>query len=139
MQRAARGFLIAVSIINGAAGLICGVLFIAAPDGRFLQAAALLPVIGTLPLATVLFRDFFWIGVAMLLALGLPNLVAAVMLLRRSDGQYLASLTAGVLLVLWCGFEMVFMFNVAAVGYLIVGALSILCSFLLLGPRSAST
>jgi hypothetical protein len=132
MSRVARGFLIVVCALNGVAGLVCGVLFLAGPDGRFLQAGALRPVIATLPLATVFFRDFFWIGVAMLLALGLPNLVATVMLLRRSEGQYIASLVAGILLMLWTGFELIFMFNVAAVGYFLVGVLALVCSIFLL-------
>ena len=73
MRRLARGVLIVVSVLNGAAGLICGVLFIAGPDGHLLQAGALIPVIQGLPLASVFFRDFFWIGVIMLLVLGIPN------------------------------------------------------------------
>ncbi len=67
----------------------------------------------------------------MLLTLGMPNAVAAVMLIRRDAGQYIASLVAGVLLVLWTCFELVFMYNFAAVGYFVVGVLSILCAVLL--------
>ncbi len=134
MRKAARGFLIVVSILNGVAGLVCGVLFVAGPNGRLVQATALLPVIQGLPLASVFFGDFLWIGVAMVLVLGLPNSLAAVMLLRSSESQYLATLVAGVLLVLWCGFELVFMLNVPAVGYLVVGLISVLCSILLLRP-----
>ena len=137
MQRMVRGFLIVVSVLNGLAGLICGVLFIAGPDGHLLLAGALLPVIETLPLAHVFFRDFLWIGVAMLFVLGLPNLIAAVMLLRKSERQYIASLVAGILLILWCSFEMSFMFNVPAVAYFVVGVLSALCSILLLRPAPA--
>ena len=137
MRRVARGFLIVVSILNGLAGLVCGLLFIAAPDGRLLQAGALLPVIGALPLANVFFRDFVWIGVAMLLVLGLPNTVAAVMLLRRNKRQYVATLLTGVLLLLWCSFEMAFMLNGLAVGYFVVGALSVLCSILLRRPETS--
>jgi hypothetical protein len=138
MRRGAQGFLIVVSVLNGLAGLICGVLFIAGPDGRFLRAGALLPVIQTLPLANVFFQDFLWIGVAMLHALGVPNLIAVVMLLRWSRKQYAVTLVAGVLLVVWCGFEMIFMFNVLAVGYFVVGVLSVLCSISLLRPAPAS-
>ena len=138
MRRVARGFLIVVSILNGLAGLVCGVLFIAGPDGRFLQAGALLPVIQGLPLASVFFRDFVWIGVAMLLVLGVPNTIAAVMLLRKSENQYLATLIAGVLLILWCGFELVFMINALAVGYFTIGLISVLSSILLLRPTQAS-
>ena len=132
MRSLARGFLIVVSVLNGLAGVVCGVLFIAGPDGHLLQAGALLPVIAALPLASVFFRDFFWIGVVMLLVLGLPNLIAAVLLLRRSAKQYVAALLAATLLMLWCSFEMAFMLNGLAVGYLVVGVLSALCSIFLL-------
>ena len=139
MRRLARGLLIVVSILNGVAGLVCGVLFIAGPDGRFLQAGALLPVIQGLPFASVFFRDFVWIGVVMLLVLGVPNSIAAVMLLRKSDNQYLATLVAGALLILWCGFELIFMFNAPAVGYLVVGLISVLSSIVLLRRTPAVT
>jgi len=134
MRRVARGFLVVVSILNGFAGLVTGALFIARPDGSLVHAGALLPVIRTLPLASVFFRDFLWIGITMLLVLGVANALAAAMLLLRSGRQYLATLTAGVLLVLWTGFELIFMYNVPAVGYFVVGVLSILSSLLLLRP-----
>ena len=137
MRRLARGVLIVVSVLNGAAGLICGVLFIAGPDGHLLQAGALIPVIQGLPLASVFFRDFFWIGVIMLLVLGIPNSIASVLLLRKSENQYFATVAAGTLLLLWCSFELVFMFNVLAVGYFVVGLISIACSVLLLRPSRA--
>jgi hypothetical protein len=137
MRRAARGLLIVVSIMNGAAGLVCGVLFIAAPDGRLLQAGALLPVIKGLPLASFFFQDFVWIGVAMLLVLGIPNSIAAVMLLRRSENQYIATLVAGALLLLWCGFELIFMFNALAVAYFAAGLVSSLGSTWLLRSEPA--
>lgn len=128
MRRSARVFLVVVSILNGVAGLICGVLFIAKPDGSLLQAGALIPVIGALPLANIFFRDFVWIGIAMLLVLGVPNTVATVMLLKRNERRYLLTLVAGVLLIAWTGFELVFMYNVAALAYFMVGVLSVFFS-----------
>lgn len=130
--RLARGYLIVVSVLNGLSGLVCGVLFLIRPDGSLLQAGALLPVIRTLPLSSLFFQDFIWIGVAMLLALGVPNTVAAVMLIRRAASQYLVTLVAGILLILWTGFELIFMSNAPALVYFAVGVLSILCSLLLL-------
>jgi len=97
------------------------------------MATALLPVIRKLPLANVFFVDLFWIGVAMILVLGIPNSVAAVMLVRRDARQYQVALVAALLLICWCGFELIYIFNVAAVGYLVVGIVSVLCVVLLLG------
>ena len=138
MRRLARGVLIVVSVLNGLAGLVCGVLFIAKPDGSLMGAGALLPVIQELPLATVFFRDFSWIGIAMLLVLGIPNTVATVMLIRRNARQYSLTLLVGALLLAWTGFELIFMYNALALAYFAVGTLSILSSvFLLADHRSA--
>ena len=133
MKRVGRGWLLVVSALNGAAGLVSGALLVARPDGSLLMASELLPVIKRFPLADVFFQDMFWIGVAMLLALGIPNLVAFVALLRRTSRQYLLTLVAAVLLMLWCGFEMPFMFNYAALGYFFVGAISAVLSVRLYG------
>ncbi len=129
-----------VSVLNGLAGLICGVLLIVAPDGRLLQMGVLLPVVKTFPLADIFFQDFLWIGIVMLLGLGVPNLIAAVMLIRRSERQYTATLVAGVLLLLWCGFELIYMFNAAVVGYFVVAVMSILSSvYLLKRPHAVAS
>ena len=53
MQKVARAWLITISLLNGLAGLVCGPLLIARPDGRLLMATALLPVVHKLPLANV--------------------------------------------------------------------------------------
>lgn len=131
MSRVARPFLIVVSLANGLAGLVCGVLFLASPDGSLMGFQPLLSVVRNLPLADIFFRDLRWIGIAMLLALAIPNVTAFVMLMRRSRKQYVATLVAALLLMAWCGFELIFMFNFAAVGYFVVGAVSALASVML--------
>lgn len=135
MQRAARVYLIVVSLLNGLAGLVCGVLFIASPDGSLMGFQPLVQVVQQLPLNEVFFRDLRWIGVAMLLVLAIPNLAALYMLVRRSQRQYQVTAGAAVLLMLWCGFEIVFMFNVAAVAYFLIGALAAYCSWSLTKAR----
>ena len=133
MRRAARTWLIAVGALNGLAGLVCGVLLIARPDGSLLMATALLPVVRALPFANVFFRDLFWIGAAMILVLGVPDLVATAMLVRRNTRQYQVALAAAVLLMFWTVFELIFMFNVAAFGYFVVAIISAICALWLLG------
>lgn len=134
MRRLARGYLLVISLLNGLSGLACGALFIASPDGALMGWEPLLSTVRELPLSEVFFQDFAWIGVAMLLALGIPNTIAAVMLIRRSERQYPMTVVAGILLLAWTGFELLFMYNVAAVGYFAVGLLSILASFLMMRP-----
>ena len=132
MQRAARTWLIAVGALNGLPGLVCGVLLIARPDGSLLMATALPPVVRALPFANVFFRDLFWIGVAMILVLGVPSLVATAMLIGRNTHQYQVALATAVLLMFWTAFELIFMFNAAAFGYFVVAIVSAICSLWLL-------
>ena len=130
MSKAARIFLIAANLANGIAGIVCGLLFVAAPDGALMGAAdgGLLEIVQAFPLSEVFFRDFRWIGFAMLLAIGLPGMVAAVALLRREHNRYRWSLLAGVFLFAWCTIEMLFMPNWLCVLYAIVAALTIVLS-----------
>ncbi len=139
MRRLTRGYLLALSILNGFTGLLCGMLFIIRPDGSLLVAGALLPVVRSLPMAGVFFQNFLWIGIAMVLVLGIPNTVAAVMLIRRSDKQYVVTLVAGVLLMLWTSFELVFMYNAGALAYFVLGVLSVLSSAFLLRSEVSVT
>lgn len=134
MRRIARGFLLAVSAINGVLGVVCAVLLLLKPDGRLLGMQVLLPVIAEFPWSDIFFRDFLWIGIVMLLGLGLPNLLAFAMLLRRVPMQYRFTLIAAVLLLLWCGFELVYMFNIAVVAFFAVAVLSIAASIWLMQP-----
>lgn len=130
--RAARVWLIVVSVLNGLLGLVCGVLLLLRPDGGLLGMQVLLPVIGSFPLAGIFFRDFLWIGIVMLLALGIPNAVAAVLLIRHHAAQYQVTFASAVLLVAWCAFELVYMYNVAALAFLFVGATSAVASLWLM-------
>jgi hypothetical protein len=84
-----------------------------------------------MPLANVFFQDFLWIGIAMLLVLGIPNTVATVLLVRKSASQYRATLATGILLLLWTGFELIFMPNGLAIGYFVVGIVVVAASVLL--------
>jgi hypothetical protein len=122
---------VVVSVLNGLAALVCGALFLISPDGSLMGFEPLVSVVRTLPLSEVFFRDLRWIGIAMLLALAVPNIGAALALVKRIPAQYQTTLLAAVLLMLWCAFEIAFMFNVAAVGYFVVGLISALLSMLL--------
>ncbi len=49
-----------------------------------------------------------------------------------------AGLICGALLLLWCGFELIFMPNILAVVYFVIGLVAVGCSTLLLKPTPAS-
>ena len=130
-MKAIRGFVLVTTLFNGIAGLICGLLFIGWPDGSLMAAEGMIPMLQTFPLADIFFRDFLWIGIAMILVLGIPSTIAGIMLLRKTAHQYIGSLVAAVLVLLWCMAEMPFLPNPLCLFFGVVALLQITASICL--------
>jgi len=127
-----RSFILTISIINAVSAFVCGILLIAAPDGSLMAAGELLIPIATFPLAHIFFQDLLWIGIAMLLVLCIPNTVAATLLIRRHALQYHAVILANILVMTWCSFQFIYMFNWLAVIYFLLGLLMVLGALFLI-------
>ena len=121
-----------ISIINALSGLICGILFIAFPDGRLMGMQGMTDLLSKFPLQTVFFRNFFWIGIAMLLMLFVPNAVAVFLTFRRSRPRFGAQALAGVCLLAWCLIEIIYLPNPAVWAYFAVALIHISCSLLVM-------
>lgn len=86
---------IGVGAVAGATGMM------SAPDGSALGMQGMLPYFQVLPFASVLFRDFLFPGIALLVVNGVTNLVAAGFLFaKKKAGIYLGGIF-GVTLMLW--------------------------------------
>ena len=107
---------IGIGAVAGAAGML------ADPSGKSMGMDAMLPYFQVLPLADVLFRDFVFSGLALLIVNGLTNLTAAGLLLRRKRaGQILGGLF-GVTLMLWICIQFyIFPLNFMSTIYFIFG------------------
>ena len=122
MARGIQQFILWVSAINAVCALICGVLFIGWPDGSLMSAGEMLDYIAAFPFAQIFFRDFRWIGIAMLLVLCLPNAVAIYALRSCWNARFRIVAVANMAMMLWCSFQFVYLFNWLAVGYFALGA-----------------
>jgi uncharacterized membrane protein len=121
MQLVSRRVLLGICLFNGIAACIFGPLMFLAPDGSLMGMQSLIPVMQTWPAAEIFFQDLFWSGVALMLVNGIPNLVCAILLLRRQKWQYGVGAFCGVLLILWTVWECVFMPNPVTTVYLVMG------------------
>jgi len=119
--------LLVISLLNGIAGLICGTLMIVRPDGSLMALQSVIPVLRQTPvLGALFFRDLLWVGIVMLLGLGIPSSFAAVLTIRKHRWMYGAQLLAGICLLLWCITELLILPNPAVVGYLVVGIVQVI-------------
>lgn len=87
--------LIGVGAVGGAAMMLID------PSGKAMGMDAMLPYFQVLPFAEVLFQDFVFSGMALLIVNGLTNLTAAVLLLRKNPLGVTLGGVFGVTLMLW--------------------------------------
>ena len=86
--------------------------------------------LGVLPLPEPLIATWFWPGVALALVNGAPNIVALTLRFRRRRAaSYRWGIAAGVLLIAWTAFELVFMPNGISAFYLALGVLQTAASW----------
>lgn len=86
---------IGVGAVGGALGMLID------PTGKSMGMDAMLPYFQKLPFADVLFQDFLFPGIALLIVNGITNLTAAGLLLKKKKLGVLLGGIFGVTLMLW--------------------------------------
>ena len=79
----ARKWLIFWCLFIGIGAVAGSTAMFIAPDGSILGMSGMLPYFQVLPFADVLFQDFLFSGIALLIVNGLSNLTADVLLLAK--------------------------------------------------------
>lgn len=107
---------IGLGAVSGAAAMLID------PSGKFMGMDAMLPYFKKLPFADVLFKDFVFSGIALLIVNGLTNLVAATLLFLKKKSGIVLGGVFGVTLMLWICIQFyMFPFNFMSTAYFIFG------------------
>lgn len=107
---------IGLGAVAGAAGMLLD------PSGRAMGMDAMLPYFQVLLFADVLFQNFTFSGVALLIVNGLTNLTAAGLLLAKKRAGVVCGGIFGVTLMLWIGIQFyMFPCNFMSTSYFIFG------------------
>ena len=94
------------------------------PSGGLMGMDAMLPYFKKLPFADVLFTDFVFSGIALLIVNGITNLVAAVLLFAKKKSGAVCSMIFGITLMLWICIQFyMFPFNFMSTSFFIFGFL----------------
>lgn len=117
-------FFIGLGAVAGAAAMLID------PSGRALGMDAMLPYFQVLPFAEVLFQDFVFSGMALLIVNGLTNLTAAVLLLRKKPLGVTLGGVFGVTLMLWICIQFyIFPLNFMSTAYFIFGLIQTITGY----------
>lgn len=116
---------IGTGAVAGAAGMLT------APDGSAMGMQELLPYFQVMPLADLLYQNFIFPGIALLCINGIPNLIAAGLLLKRKKAGIICGSIFGVTLMLWiCIQFVIFPMNFMSTSYFIFGFLQAVTGYM---------
>lgn len=117
-------FLIFWTLFIGLGAMLGGIMMLIDPSGETIGMAAMLPYFKKLPFADVLFRDFVFSGIMLLIVNGITNLVAATLLFFDKKIGVVLGGTFGVTLMLWICIQFyMFPLNFMSTIYFIFGFL----------------
>lgn len=120
--RAARVALLFWCLFIGIGAVFGAAWMLIAPDGHLLQMQNMLPFFQVLPFAKYLFQDYVFSGIALLCVNGIPNLIAAGLLLAKKRSGVVCGGLFGVTLMLWiCIQFVIFPMNVLSTSYFFFG------------------
>ena len=119
----ARRCLIFWTLFIGIGAVAGAVVMLTDPSGRLMGMDAMLPYFQVLPFADVLFRDFVFSGIALLIVNGLTNLTAAFLLFAKKRVGVILGGVFGVTLMLWICIQFyIFPLNFMSTAYFVFGA-----------------
>ena len=128
-----RVLLLVFCFFIGLGALYGGIAMLIKPDGSLLRMEQMLPYFQVLPFADVLFQDYIFPGIALIIVNGITNLTAATLILCKKRIGYVLGTIFGFTLMLWIIIQFViFPANVLSTTYFILGVLQLVCGYVAL-------
>ena len=122
--RLARAWLLFWTLFIGIGAVGGATCMLIKPDGSIMGMDGMLPYFQVLPFADVLFQDFVFSGISLLIVNGISNLSAAVLLFKNKKCGVILGGVFGITLMLWITIQFViFPFNFMSTSYFVFGAL----------------
>ena len=128
-----RGILLFWCLFIGVGALWGGIAMFIKPDGSLLQMDTLLPYFQVLPFADVLFQDYIFSGVMLILINGVTNIVASILIIRKKRAGFALGTIFGFTLMLWIILQFfLFPINALDIIFFTCGVLQLLCGYVAL-------
>ena len=128
------------TIFIGIGALVGGTCMLIKPDGSLLRMENMLPYFSVLPFSDVLFQDYVFSGIMLIIVNGLTNITAFVLVLLKKRIGYILGTIFGFTLMLWIIIQFViFPPNLLDTFYFIFGCLQLVCGYVALVSFNQAT
>lgn len=126
-----RKFLIFWCLFVGIGALWGSINMFIDPTGKLLQMDTMLPYFQVLPFSDILFKNYIFPGIALLIVNGISNLVAAYLLIKNKKSGIILGTAFGLTLMLWIIIQfIVFPTNILSITYFVVGIIQLITGYM---------
>ena len=126
-----RKFLIFWCLVVGIGALWGSINMFIDPTGKLLQMDTMLPYFQVLPFSNILFQNYIFSGITLLIVNGISNLVAAYLLIRNKKSGIILGTVFGLTLMLWITIQfIIFPTNILSRTFFIIGIIQLLTGYM---------
>ena len=126
-----KSFLIFWCLLVGLSALYGSICMFIDPTGKLLQMDNLLPYFSVLPLSNILFNNYIFAGISLLLVNGLTNLLATYFLIKDKKMGIILGTIFGFTLMLWITIQfIIFPSNIMSISFFIIGVIQLLTGYM---------
>lgn len=126
-----RKILILLSLFIGIGALYGSFCMLIDPSGKLLKMDNILPYFKVLPFSNVLFKNYIFSGIALLIVNGVTNITAAFLLIKNKKIGIILGTIFGFTLTLWIIIQFIVLpFNFLSVTYFIFGIIQMIVGYI---------
>lgn len=126
-----RKFLIFWCLFVGIGALWGSINMFVDPTGKLLQMDTMLPYFQVLPFSDILFKNYIFPGIALLIVNGISNLVAAYLLIKNKKSGIILGTAFGLTLMLWIIIQfIIFPTNILSITYFVIGIIQLITGYM---------
>lgn len=101
------------------------------PTGSLLDMDNLLPYFSSLPLSNILFNNYIFSGICLLIINGLPNILTVYLLIKNKKSGIILGTILGFTLMLWIMIQfIIFPMNILSTSFFIIGIIELLTGYM---------
>ena len=128
-----KGLLLFWTIFIGVGAFVGGIAMLIKPDGSILHMQSMLPYFQVLPFASVLFQNYIFSGIALIIVNGISNTLAFILILMNKKLGFILGTIFGFTLMLWITIQfIIFPPNVLDNAYFTFGCIQLVCGYIAL-------
>ena len=126
-----RKILLFLSLFVGISAICGSICMFISPSGKLLQMDNLLSYFKVLPLSGILFQNYIFAGISLLIVNGLSNLIASYLLIKNKKSGIILGMIFGVTLMLWITIQFIILpFNMLSLSFFIIGLIQFIFGYM---------